>query len=229
MAATFLVIGLGQFGSNLALRLMDFGNEVMAVDEDEELVSRIAPYVTQAKIADCMDEQVLRSLGPESFDFCFVCIGEQFQASLEITSMLKDMGAPMVIAKADSELHARLLKKIGADEVVLPERDMARRTAMRFSVNGALEYIELAPGYAIFELEVPAVWSEKTLKELDVRGRWNVNVIGCKENGLICPITDASYAFRLGTHILVAGGAEDVAKMMEAQKARVKSKRFARR
>lgn len=229
MAATFLVIGLGQFGSNLALRLMDFGNEVMAVDMDEELVSRVAPYVTQAKIADCMEEQVLRSLGPESFDFCFVCIGERFQTSLEITSQLKDMGAPMVIAKADRELHARLLKKIGADEVVLPERDMAQRIAMRYSVNGALEYIELSPGYAIFELDVPGTWIGKTLRELDIRGNWNVNVIACKENGMICPITDAAYSFQPGTHILVAGSGENVARMMEAQKSHVKSKHFARR
>ena len=153
MASTFLVIGLGRFGNNLALHLMESGSEVMVIDTDEEAVNRIAPHVTQAKIGDCMDEEVLRSLDPASFDFCFVCISDNFQSSLEITSLLKEMGAPVVVSKADKDLHARLLLKIGADEVVFPERDMARRTAVRFSVNGALEYIELAPGYAIFELE----------------------------------------------------------------------------
>ena len=212
MAATFLVIGLGRFGSNLALRLMDSGSEVMVLDHDEETINRIAPYVTQAKIGDCMDEEVLRSLDPASFDFCFVCISDSFQSSLETTSLLKELGAPMVVAKADRDLHARLLLKIGADEVVFPERDMAQRTAMRFSVNGALEYIELAPGYAIMELDVPDHWAGQTLIDLDIRKKYNVNVIGRKEEGAIRPI-DASFVFAADTHILVAGCPDDIARM----------------
>ena len=214
MASTFLVIGLGRFGTNLALRLMDSGSEVMVIDTDEESVNRLAPHVTQAKIGDCMDEEVLRSLDPASFDFCFVCISDNFQSSLETTSLLKEMGAPMVISKADKDLHARLLLKIGADEVVFPERDMARRTAVRFSVNGALEYVELAPGYAIFELDVPDHWAGQTLIDLDIRKRYNVNVIGRKENGSILPI-DTSFVFAADTHIMVAGRLEDVSKMVE--------------
>ena len=214
MAATFLVIGLGRFGSNLALRLMDSGNEVMVLDNDEETVNHIAPHVTQAKIGDCMDEEVLRSLDPASFDFCFVCISENFQSSLETTSLLKELGAPMVVAKADRDLHAKLLLKIGADEVVFPERDMARRTAVRFSVNGALEYVELAPGYAIFELDVPDHWAGQTLIDLDIRKRYNVNVIGRKENGSILPI-DTSFIFAADTHIMVAGRPDDVSRMVE--------------
>lgn len=214
MAATFLVIGLGRFGANLALRLMDSGNEVMVIDSDEEAVNHMAPHVTQAKIGDCMDEEVLRSLDPASFDFCFVCISENFQSSLEITSLLKEMGAPMVVAKADRSLHARLLLKIGADEVVFPERDMAQRTAVRFSVNGALEYIELAPGYAIFELDVPDHWAGQTLIDLDIRKRWNVNVIGRKEEGAILPI-DTAFVFAADTHILVAGRPDDISAMVK--------------
>ena len=214
MAATFLVIGLGRFGTNLALRLMDSGSEVMVIDNDEEAVNHIAPRVTQAKIGDCMDEEVLRSLDPASFDFCFVCISDNFQSSLEITSLLKEMGAPMVISKADKDLHARLLLKNGAAEVVFPERDMARRTAVRFSVNGALEYVELAPGYAIFELDVPDHWAGQTLIDLDIRKRYNVNVIGRKENGSILPI-DTSFVFAADTHLMVAGRPEDVSKMVE--------------
>lgn len=213
MAATFLVVGLGRFGTSLALKLMDSGSEVMVIDNDEESVNHIAPHVTQAKIGDCMDEEVLRSLDPSSFDFCFVCISENFQSSLEITSLLKELGAPMVISKADKDLHARLLLKIGADEVVFPERDMAARTAMRFSVNGALEYIELAPGYAIFELDVPDHWAGQTLIDLDIRKRWNVNVIGRKEEGAIRPI-DASFVFAADTHILVAGRPDDITRMV---------------
>lgn len=214
MAATFLVIGLGRFGTNLALRLMDLGNEVLVIDTDEEAVSRITPHVTQAKIGDCMDEEVLRSLDPSSFDFCFVCISDNFQSSLEITSQLKELGAPMVVSKADKDLHARLLLKIGADEVVFPERDMAMRAAMRFSVNGALDYVELAPGYAIFELDVPDHWAGQTLIDLDIRKKWNVNVIGRKENGAILPI-GARFVFAADTHIMVAGRPDDVAAMVK--------------
>ena len=214
MAATFLVIGLGRFGTNLALRLMDSGSEVMVIDNDEEAVNHIAPRVTQAKIGDCMDEEVLRSLDPASFDFCFVCISDNFQSSLEITSLLKEMGAPVVVSKADKDLHARLLLKIGADEVVFPERDMARRTAVRFSVNGALEYIELAPGYAIFELDVPDHWAGHTILDLDIRKKFNVNVIGRKESGAILPI-DTSFVFASDTHIMVAGRPDDVGRMVK--------------
>lgn len=214
MASTFLVIGLGRFGSNLALRLMASGNEVMALDSDEERVNRIAPHVTQAKIGDCMDEEVLRSLDPPSFDFCFVCISENFQSSLETTSLLKELGAPMVIAKAERDLHARLLLKIGADEVVFPERDMAQRTAMRFSVNGALEYVELAPGYAIMELDVPDHWAGRTILDLDIRKKWSVNVIGRKEEGAIRPI-GPTFLFAADTHILVAGRPEDITRMVK--------------
>ena len=218
MAATFLVIGLGRFGTSLALRLMDNGSEVMVLDSDEELVSRIAPQVTQAKVGDCMDEEVLRSLDPASFDFCFVCISHSFQASMETTSLLKELGAPMVVAKADRDIHARLLLKIGADEVVFPERDMAARTAMRFSVNGALEYVELAPGYAIFELDVPDHWADKTLLDLDIRKRWGVNVIGRKEDGSILPIDAAGFRFKADTHIMVAGRPDNVSKMVNERR-----------
>ena len=120
----------------------------------------------------------------------------------------------MVISKVDKDLHARLLLKIGADEVVFPERDMARRTAVRFSVNGALEYVELAPGYAIFELDVPDHWAGQTLIDLDIRKRYNVNVIGRKENGSILPI-DTSFIFAADTHIMVAGRPDDVSRMVE--------------
>ena len=218
MAATCLVIGLGRFGTSLALRLMDNGSEVMVLDSDEELVSRIAPQVTQAKVGDCMDEEVLRSLDPASFDFSFVCISHSFQASMETTSLLKELGAPMVVAKADRDIHARLLLKIGADEVVFPERDMAARTAMRFSVNGALEYVELAPGYAIFELDVPDHWADKTLLDLDIRKRWGVNVIGRKEDGSILPIDAAGFRFKADTHIMVAGRPDNVSKMVNERR-----------
>lgn len=211
--ASYLVIGLGRFGSSLARRLTELGNEVMAIDKDEEAVNRIVPHVTQAKIGDCMNEAVLRSLGVESFDSCFVCTSEQFQSSLEITSLLKEMGASHVVSKSDLGLHSRLLKKIGADEVIFPQYDMAYRTAMRFSVNGALEYIELSPGYGIFELDIPESWNGKTIAELDIRKNYNVNIIGVKESGVVTPITSGGHTFRTGDNVVLAGSNEDVIRM----------------
>ena len=211
--AAFLVIGLGRFGSSLALQLMKLGNEVLAIDREESSVEKIAPHVTQAKIGDCMDETVLAALGVENFDACFVCTSEQFQSSLEITSQLKELGAQYVVSKADRALHTRLLLKIGADEVIFPERDMAQRTAIRYSVNGALDYIELSEGYAIFEIQVPKKWVGKTLRELDVRNKYNVNIIGTKENGVVKPNTSGDYTFKADDYIMVAGSDADVVKM----------------
>lgn len=211
--ASYLVIGLGRFGSALAQRLTELGNEVLAVDRNEESVNRMVSFVTQAKIGDCMDEAVLRSLGVENFDACFVCTSEHFQSSLEITSLLKELGSPRVISKSDYGLHSRLLQKIGADEVIFPERDMALRTAMRFSVKGALEYIELSPGYGIFELDVPESWSGKTIAELDIRKNYNVNIIGVKMCGAVTPIISGAYLFQKGDHVVLSGSNEDVVRM----------------
>jgi trk system potassium uptake protein TrkA len=117
-----------------------------------------------------MDISVLQTIGAKNFDVCFVCISNNFQSSLEITSLLKEAGAPVVVSKADRELHAKFLLKVGADDIVYPERDMAQRTAVRYSSNKTMDYIELAADYAIFEFCVPSKWAGKSLRQLDVRG-----------------------------------------------------------
>lgn len=202
---SILVIGLGRFGTHLALRLMELGNEVMVVDKNEEIVDQIASQVTRAKIGDCMDEEVLRDLGVSNFDICFVCISEDFQSSLEITSLLKDLGAPRVVSKSDRDIHAKFLLKIGADDVIHPERDMAQRAAMKYSSDSIFEYIELTPEYAIFEIVVPSEWVGRPLMELDLRSRYNVNVIGTKLGDKVIPITSPERVFSKGEHIFVAG------------------------
>jgi len=202
---SILVIGLGRFGTHLALRLMELGNEVMVVDKNEEIVDQIASQVTRAKIGDCMDEEVLHDLGVSNFDICFVCISEDFQSSLEITSLLKDLGAPMVVSKSDRDIHAKFLLKIGADDVIYPERDMAQRAAVKYSSDSIFEYIELTPEYAIFEIEVPTEWVGKPLMELNLRSRYNVNVIGTKLGDKVIPITSPERVFSKGEHIFVAG------------------------
>ncbi|WP_422485468.1 potassium channel family protein [Gudongella sp. DL1XJH-153] len=212
---SMMVIGLGRFGTHLAIKLAELGNEVMVVDTDEESVDKIAHLVTKAQIGDCKDEDVLRTLGVSNFDICFVCISENFQSSLEITSLLKDLGAPYVISKTDRDIHAKFLLKIGADDVVYPERDMAQRTAVKYSSSLALDYIELTEEYAISEILVPDSWKEKTITELNVRSVYNINVIGFKINSHVTPMINAGYTFSGDEHILIAGSKKDIIRLME--------------
>jgi trk system potassium uptake protein TrkA len=210
-----LVIGLSHFGKHLALKLAELGNEVMVVDKDEDAINRIAPMVTRAEVGDCMEEDVLRSIGARNFDICFVCISDDFQASLETTLQLKELEAAYVVAKTDREVQAKFLYKIGADEVIFPERDMAYRAAMRFSVKNAIDYIELTPEYAIFEMLAPSKWVGKTVKELQIRTKYNVDVIGVKEDVNVTPLTDAEYVFQEGEHLLVSGSKHDLMKLVD--------------
>lgn len=210
---SMLIIGLGRFGRHLAQKLMELGNEVMVVDKDEAPVDEIAPMVTRAQIGDCMDAEVIRSLGPAGFDVCFVCISENFQSSLEITWLLKEQGAQYVVAKSDRALHAKFLLLIGADDVVYPERDMAQRTAVKYSTNGNFDYIELSGDFAISELPVPEDWVGHDLRSLDLRARYAINVIGLKQGEQVLPMVDADYAFQPSDHVLVAASRQDLIKL----------------
>lgn len=202
---SFLVLGLGRFGMHLTQKLLELGNEVMVVDQDEERVARLAGEATAACVGDVQDEQMLASLGIGSFDVCFVCISDDFQASLEATAILKDLGAACVVARADREKQIKFLKKIGADHVIHAEMDTARRTAMRFSAGNVFEYFELSPSYAVFEIETPKEWVGRTVVEVDVRRRYQVNILGLKSGGEIVPLLDPAYQFRRDTHLIIAG------------------------
>ena len=211
---SMLVIGLGRFGRHLAINLAELGNEVMVVDRDEAAVNVVAPLVTAAHIGDCMDEEIIRSLGVRNFDVCFVCISNNFQSSLEITSLLKEAGAKLVVSKTDREMHAKFLLKIGADAVIHPERDMAQRTAMKYSMQNAFDYIELTPEYAISEMLVLQSWTGHTIRDLKVRSRYNVNVIGVKKDAHVTPLVDAEHVFLPEEHLLVAGSKKDITRLM---------------
>ncbi|MEG0268913.1 MAG: TrkA family potassium uptake protein [Clostridia bacterium] len=211
---SMLVIGLGRFGRHLAINLAELGNEVMVVDKEEAMVNTVAPHVTAAHIGDCMDEEVVHSLGVRNFDVCFVCISNNFQSSLEITSILKESGAKLVVSKTDREMHAKFLLKIGADVVIHPERDMAQRTAMKYSMQNAFDYIELTPEYAISETLAPLSWVGHTIRDLKVRSRYNVNVIGVKRDAHVTPLVDAEHVFQADEHILVAGSKADIIRIM---------------
>lgn len=211
---SMLIIGAGRFGKNLAIKLTELRNEVMLVDINEEAVQKLESLVTRVQIGDCMDVDVLKELGVRNFDVCFVCISDNFQSSMEITSLLKEQGAPYVVAKSDREIHAGLLKKIGADDVVYPERDMAQRTAIRYSAKGAFDYIELSPEYVIMEVEVPCDWVGKNIRELNVRTKYCINVIGIRKGEHILPMISVDYVFKVQEHIIVSGEQKNILKLV---------------
>ena len=167
-----LIIGTGKFGKSLALKMAELGNEVMVVDKEENELRDISDYVTSAQVADCMDESVLKALGINNFDICFVCIGDNFQSSLEITSLLKDNGAKHVVSKADRDIHAKFLLRNGADEVIFPEKDMAIRAAYRFSAHHMFDYIQLSQDYSICEIDTP----EKLDRKDDIPGKCKIQI-----------------------------------------------------
>ena len=180
---SILIIGLGRFGTHLCQDLAKLDNEIMIVDKDEASLEDLLPLVVSAKIGDCTNEKVLKSLGVGNFDYCFVCIGENFQSSLEITSLLKDLGAKYVVSKANRDIHAKFLLRNGADAVTYPEKQLAKWAAIRYTANHIFSYIELDEKHAIIEVAVPDSWQGHSIGELDVRKRYGVNILGVKRSG----------------------------------------------
>ncbi|MUG71066.1 MULTISPECIES: potassium channel family protein [Paenibacillus] len=173
----YAVIGLGRFGSSLAKELIQLGYEVMGIDMDEEAVEEMSEELTHVVVADSTDEDVIRSLGIRNFDCVIVAIGDDIQASILTTILLKDIGVKMVVAKALSELHGKVLHKIGVDRVIFPERDMGIRVAHQLVSPNLLDYIELSKEYTIAELAVPKCLDGLSLKELDTRARYGCSVV----------------------------------------------------
>ena len=190
---SILLIGLGRFGKHIAIKLRELNHQVMAVDHKEELVQEILPYVTNAQIGDSTNEEFLRSLGVDNYDVCIVGIGNDFQSSLETTSLLKELGAKLVVSRAATDVQEKFLLRNGADEVIYPEKQMAQWAAIRYSANHVLDYIELDNDHAIFEVEIPQNWMSKTVGQLDVRKKFNINILavkcGSKLDSFITPDT----------------------------------------
>ena len=180
---TILLIGLGRFGRHIARKLNELNHQVMAVDQNEDRVNAVLPYVTKAQIGNSTSEEFLSSLGVRNFDVCIVAIGDNFQSSLETTSLLKELGAPKVVARAARDVQAKFLLRNGADEVVYPEKQMAIWTAIRFSSDHIADYISLGDDHAIFEVTVPDNWVGKSIGQLDIRKRYNVNLLAIKQGG----------------------------------------------
>lgn len=175
-----LLIGLGRFGMYTAMKLNELNHQVMAVDKVEERVDAVLPIVTNAQIGDCTNEEFLRSLGVGNFDVCIVAIGNDFQGSLETTSLLKELGAKMVVSRAARDVQAKFLLRNGADQIVYPEKQLALWTAIRFTSDHILDYIDLGEDYAIFEVETPKGWIGRTIGEIDIRKIYHVNIMGVR-------------------------------------------------
>ena len=216
---SILIIGMGKFGHHLCENLLRLGNEVMIVDESGDGWEDLLPLVTSAKIADCTNVDVLKSLGVRNFDICFVCIGTNFQSSLEITSMLKEMGAKYVVSKTNRDIHAKFLLRNGADEVIYPDRDIAEKVAVRFSANHVFDYIELTPEYSIYEIPTFSQWVGKTIKDVDFRAKYHVSILGTKVDGVTNLLPMASHVFDEKEHLMVIGTNSDVEKLLKKYKA----------
>ena len=199
-----LVIGAGQFGTHIAQRMEELRCEVMVVDINEDCINDILPYVTDAKIGDGTNEEFLRTLGIDNFDVCFVTLGRHFQTSLETTSLLSELGAKKVISRATNDVQMKFLLRNGADEVVYPEKQMAHRIATKYASDNILDLFHLEKEYYIYELEVPKDWSGKTIVQIDIRKKFNINLLTIKRHGeVIIPsastvIQPADVAFVLG-------------------------------
>ena len=213
MLKSYAVIGLGRFGNAAAERLAALGNEVLAIDARDEFVQRLADKVTHAVVADARDEAVLRSLGIRDFDCAIVAIGDDLAASVLITLNLKELGVGQVICKASDEVHKRALERIGADYVVIPEREMALKLSQRLSSPNLLDFIELSDEYGIAEITVPAAWEGSTIRALNIRANYGVDILGVRHDERLKLSPGADYCFAKGDAAVVLGRNEDLTRV----------------
>lgn len=217
MEKTYCVIGLGNFGTNVALTLAASRKRVVVIDLDKERVNRVAREVSDAVCGDATDEAVLRQADVKDCECCIVCLERSIEGSAMITLSLKEMGIPHIIARASSERHEKLLRKLGADRIIFPERDAGRRLAQTVTVRDALEYFKLSEDLVICELAVPKSWVGKNPLELDIRKNWNVNVIAYSKPGTdrFLLTSDPRIQFFPDTYVVVAGDTKAIRKLTE--------------
>ncbi len=201
----FAVIGLGRFGTSMAKTLSRMGYDVLAVDHNEEKVNNIIEHVTHAVQADAMDEQTLKSLGIRNFDVVIVAIGQDIQANILVTVMLKEMGVKKVVSKAVTDLHGKVLERVGADKVVFPERDMGVRVAHALVSKNILDQINLSPDYSIIELIPPAELVNKTLGQGNIRGKYGVTVLAIRRGNEVIISPGAQHLVKEGDVLVVVG------------------------
>lgn len=209
----YAIIGMGRFGSSIARSLSKLGFEVLAIDSSEQRIQEVVSMVTHAVSADCTDEEALKALGIRNFDVVVVAIGQDIQASILTTLILKDLGVPMIVAKAQNELHGKVLSKIGADKVVFPERDMGTRVAHNLISPNILDYIELSENHSIVEMRATGPLLGQSLIELDIRAKYGCNVMAIKNNGDIDISPRPTYPLQDGDILVIVGQNDDLKKM----------------
>ena len=209
-----LLIGLGRFGRHMAQKLTDMRHQVLVIDKDERKVQEAMGYVTNAEIGDATDPALIDSLGVKDFDLCVVTMSHDLQASLEITALLKEKGAPYVLVRVSRDTHARFLLACGADEIIYPEKEMADWAAVRYSGDHVYDYTRLSPDHAIYETEIPDTWIGHTVVDLGVRQRYHLNILAIRRNGDVEPMPGPSYQFRPGDRTILLGSDKDVQKFL---------------
>ena len=219
---SILIIGMGRFGHHLAQNFLEHEHDVMIVDENEEKLEDMVPYATSTRIGDCTKEEVLKSIGIRNFDVVFVCIGTNFQSSLEITSLVKEMGAKRVISKATRDIQAKFLLRNGADEAIYPEKDIAEKWAERYSLDNIFDYIDLPGAFGIYEMPPLKEWVGKSIRESDIAAKYKVSILGIKkpneEEMRVMP--GADYVIRDTDHLMVMAGNEVAERILEENRKR---------
>ena len=209
---SILLIGLGRFGRHVAEKLYELDHQVMAVDKQEDRVEAVMSYVTNAQIGDSTNMEFLETLGVSNFDVCIVAIASDFQSSLETTAYLKDLGAKMVVSRASRDVHARFLLRNGADEIVYPEKQVANWTAIRYSSEHIFDYVQLSDTHAIFEIEMPQNWVGKTIGQVDIRKKFNINIMALKRDGKLDMAIRPDTMLTDDATMLVLGESRDIQK-----------------
>ncbi len=209
-----LIIGLGRFGRHMAARFLEYGNDVLAVDNSKERAEAALTYIRNIQIGDTTNEEFIKSLGVRHFDICVVAIGDSFQNALETTVLLKDYGAKFILARATREVHKKLLLRNGADHVVYGEKELAERLAMKYGADSIFDYISLTPEYSIYEIATPKRWIGKTIIEMDVRNKFGISILGFKKDDVLCPNPSPQYVFNKDETLLILGHKEDIKKIV---------------
>ncbi len=210
---SFLIIGLNSFGHHLCRELYEQGGEIMIADIEESRLEDALKYSISAKVGDCSEEDVLRSFGIGNFDCCFVCIGGSFQNSIQVTSLLKELGAKKVISKASNDIHSKFLLRNGADAVIYPDRDTARTLAISESSDNIFDCIPLTEDHFIYEISPYSKWIGKNFRELNLRVNYHLNVLAVKKDGKVDPMPYADHVISADEHLIVLGKADDIKKL----------------
>ena len=207
---SILLIGVGRFGRRIAHRLSEMNVEIMAVDKKEERVEMAAPFADRVLVGDASNADFLKGLGVRNFDTCIVAIGDDFLSSLEVTSLLKELGARRVISRAARDTQEKLLLRNGADEVVYPEKQMANWLSLHVSSDNLFDYLELADGYGIYEFLVPEKWIGHTIRDLDIRNRYQLNILAVSSGSNMVIAVGTEFRFEHNQSVIALGSQQDI-------------------